>query len=584
MSVINSVRWAVRVGLFVTMLPSALHAEPTAVKLRYGFKPDKEYVYEVDIHAKAMDQKIDSRGELIYKVLSANDDQAVLRTSGSAGHFAITEHMPFPRMGPRFMRHAPNGTTVSRRGAVLISGELTHLPLLLGDLETLVLDEFPEDAKKTWDKQRELVIEETESAGHFGRGFGPPIRLGPVTTTQYTAKELATFTITEATDELVRLNKKYSLKSGEKDKAARFDMSGSGQIEFDRKEGMIKKSSMTYEFKMNESGLSVTIPVTVTSRLYSASEWAEIKRKRDEAAKVAKAAAEEAARPKPFKTDERNRLIEQLASSEDRTVIAACDRLAKAIRDDRPDDFAKPLALLLASPNAWLQAAAARAMVVWATAESEEPLVQLVKVDNFMYCQPAIAALATLKTEKAAEAVASQMHRYRSEAGKALKSMGPVAEAATIALLKNQEFWMRRETAGVLAEIGGEDALRALQALDVGRHPQEGRDVQQAIFRIQRRLATQPKDTVSRHEAKKSTSSAAKEPSKPAAAAGEMRTWRDASGRFEIEATLVAVKDGKVTLKKKDGRTIRVLLKKLSDEDRKHIESQSESAFGEGAE
>ena len=61
-----------------------------------------------------------------------------------------------------------------------------------------------------------------------------------------------------------------------------------------------------------------------------------------------------------------------------------------------------------------------------------------------------------------------------------------------------------------------------------------------------------------------------------------MRTWRDSSGKFEIEATLVSFKGQTVTLKKKDGSTIRVLLKKLSDEDQKFIQDQSRAAFGDG--
>ena len=163
-------------------------------------KPIENYQYHIEIHANIVEEKIDRQGELVYKVLSANEDQAVLKTSGSAaGQLAHLGMMPFPRMGPpRFMHRAPEGTTVNRRGTVLVSGELTHLPMLLGDLETLVIDEFPEEAKAAWEKQREVVIEETESGGHFGPRFGPPIPMpGSTTTTQHTAKEVIQFTVTE---------------------------------------------------------------------------------------------------------------------------------------------------------------------------------------------------------------------------------------------------------------------------------------------------------------------------------------------------------------------------------------------------
>jgi hypothetical protein len=586
MRVRNSVGLAVLVGVWAGIMASVARADD-APKLRYGFQADREYPYQIEIHAKIVDNKIDRQGELVYKVLSANEDQAVLKTSGSAAwQLGQLGMMRFPRMGPPFMHRAPEGTTVSRRGAVLVSGELTHLPMLLGDLETLVIDEFPDEAAATWEKQRDLVIQELESGGRFGPRFGPPIPLlpGSTATAQHTAKEVITYTVAETSDDLVRIGKKYSLKGGDKDKPGRFEMTGSGEIEFDRKEGVTKKTSMTYEVKINESGLTVTIPITVAARLFGESEWAEFKRKQEEAAKAAADAAAEAARPKPFKPGERDALVEQLTSSDDGKLIAAADRLSKAIRDDHPDDFARPLALLLSNSNAWVQAAAARALVIWATAESEDALVKLVKVDNFMYCPPAIQALATLKTERAARAVASQMPRYRGEAGKALKDMGPVAETAAISLLKNNDFWMRRETVGVLAQIGGEDAVQALQELATGLSDYDSGDMRQAINTIQRRLASQPKGAhaTPRHAAKKPAENRAKKAAEtPAAADQEMRTWHDATGKFEIEATLVSVKDQTVTLKKKNGRTIRVSLKKLSAEDQKYVQEQSQAAFGE---
>jgi beta-lactamase regulating signal transducer with metallopeptidase domain len=567
-------------------------------KLRYGFQADREYAYQVEMHAKVVEEKIDRQGELIYKVLSANENQVVLKTSGSAGQWAHLGSMPFPRMGPpMFMHQGPQGTTISRRGTVLISGELTHLPMLLGDLETLAIEEFPEEPKPTWEKQRDIVIEETESSSRFGPRFGPPMHMpGSTKTTQYTAKEVVQFTIAQNDDQTVRVTKKYSLKSSEKDKVVRFDMTGSGEFEFDRKEGAIGKSSMTYEMKVNESGVSLTIPITVTARLLSASEWAERKKKQEASAKAAQAAAAEAARPKSFKPGERQELIEQLTSSNDRTLIAAAERLAKAIRDDHPDDFARPLALALSHSNAWVQAAAAKALVVWATPAAEDALVKLVKVDNFMYCRPAIEALTTLNTAKAAEAVASQMPRYRGEAGKALKTMGAIAEPAAIALLKYNEYWIRRETVGVLAEIGGKDALKALQEIAGDGSEHESRDVREAVNTIQRRLAGLPKETSSsrRHTAGRrpargvvpgaahgAAHGAATPPQSSSAAKDqEMRTWHDTSGKFEIEAVLVSVKGETVTLKTKDGRTIPVPLKKLSAEDQKFIAEQAQAAFG----
>ena len=43
----------------------------------------------------------------------------------------------------------------------------------------------------------------------------------------------------------------------------------------------------------------------------------------------------------------------------------------------------------------------------------------------------------------------------------------------------------------------------------------------------------------------------------------EFRTWTDRSGTYHADAVLVEFKDGKVTLKKKDGTTVKVPLRTI---------------------
>ncbi|NBV46686.1 MAG: hypothetical protein EBR86_13880, partial [Planctomycetia bacterium] len=56
-----------------------------------------------------------------------------------------------------------------------------------------------------------------------------------------------------------------------------------------------------------------------------------------------------------------------------------------------------------------------------------------------------------------------------------------------------------------------------------------------------------------------------------AAAAGEMRTWRDATGSFSREAEMLRVDGDSVVLRLKEGREIRVPLAKLSAADREYV-------------
>ncbi len=68
-----------------------------------------------------------------------------------------------------------------------------------------------------------------------------------------------------------------------------------------------------------------------------------------------------------------------------------------------------------------------------------------------------------------------------------------------------------------------------------------------------------------------------------ASASGEVRTWRDKSGKFSIQAELVESDGTAVKLKRADGNVISVPVDRLSDEDRQFLESQEKMAFTGGA-
>lgn len=58
--------------------------------------------------------------------------------------------------------------------------------------------------------------------------------------------------------------------------------------------------------------------------------------------------------------------------------------------------------------------------------------------------------------------------------------------------------------------------------------------------------------------------------------AAEVRTWSDKSGKFKVQAELIEVLKDKVALKKPDGKRVEIPLDKLSDADRKFVESMEE--------
>ena len=57
--------------------------------------------------------------------------------------------------------------------------------------------------------------------------------------------------------------------------------------------------------------------------------------------------------------------------------------------------------------------------------------------------------------------------------------------------------------------------------------------------------------------------------------ANRLRTWTDTSGNT-VEAAFVKMEDGKVHLRRQDGRIAQVPLEKLSQQDQTHVAEQAE--------
>jgi hypothetical protein len=91
---------------------------------------------------------------------------------------------------------------------------------------------------------------------------------------------------------------------------------------------------------------------------------------------------------------------------------------------------------------------------------------------------------------------------------------------------------------------------------------------------------TQPPKVVAALAKEKESSDSNPATSKPsptsvsAPAAPELRTWRDRSGKFSVEAEFISREANKVRLRTKQGREITVEISRLSDDDRAVLEKQ----------
>jgi uncharacterized cupin superfamily protein len=440
-----------------------------------------------------------------------------------------------------------------------------------------VVEQLPSESKPSWTIERELgVIERSEPS--WSPHFGPFARGG--SETNRGAKERIEYTVVTQDQDSIRINKKYSLKTAPEQGVTHIDMSGNGELVFDRRLGVFRLEKMSYDIRVNEANVSVHIPLSLDYRLMSDADAA-VQKKREEE-QLAKLKAEIAARaeadkPKPLVPGERESLSKALRSADDQRVQNAAKRLSKTTAGDDPTEFSKPLCAAYKNKNEWTQAELMAALRVWAGPDAENTVIEGSRSASFMVRRQAIPVLGKFKTVAAAEAAAAQAAHNGAEVETAMKAMGPIAEPAAISLLDSSDFWVRATAANVLAEIGGKKALAALTR-ELRLHVHHAHDVETAVIAMEKRLAeagdggeTSGKDQSSREE----------DVEKPEeSGAATMGIWHAAGGAFAVQATFVELNSGKVTLKKANGRIIKVPLEKLSKADQEYATRQAKALEG----
>ena len=310
-------------GVFASIAPAQ-----DAAKLRYGCQKGGQYYYRVTVVADLPGEQMAQTGVLHYVVPSSADDQFTLKCTGRLqSSTKPTSDAPASSSGPRIAgpprgRHGPRRpaapprhfgpwaepareqqTTFDRQGKIVRQGDDPSLPFLLGRQAELVVNQFSDEAKPAWNVERELgVIERNHSSGPSSGPFG---RSG--SETHRGAKERIDYAIVGRDGDSVRISKKYSLKTLAEEGIVRIDMSGEGEIVFDKRQGVISSHKMKYQLRINEKNVSITIPYSLDYRLLNEQEVAEQEKKEAEEKKaaeerIAKIKAEQETREKGAQT------------------------------------------------------------------------------------------------------------------------------------------------------------------------------------------------------------------------------------------------------------------------------------------
>jgi hypothetical protein len=144
---------------------------------------------------------------------------------------------------------------------------------------------------------------------------------------------------------------------------------------------------------------------------------------------------------------------------------AAADRLLGMKPNPHRPVVAKKIAENLQTAELWERTPLIRALGVWATPAEVPFLLQFLRDPDINTRNEVLDVLGKLRDERAVKPVVSCFMEFntRWHAEQALKKLGPMAEKEVLALLSQPNKDMRVPAIYVLAEIGTEQSLPALQ-------------------------------------------------------------------------------------------------------------------------
>jgi len=498
----------------------------------YGFEAGKTYTYQIKIEAQTPEYTETITGESIYniKLVDAKSGHMTLTHSATLNpqrqyrQQAGIRRIGPPTMGPNLSfssYNQPREIIIDPRGGIVRYEVKMQLPYLLGSAVGLLVEPLAENDQPKWQVKREVEITATD----MERLFLP--RPMPAKATARSARETIDYSISGKKGGMVKIERKSVLATLEMvDGEPALQQSGSAIIEFDSKAGMVRTLQSKTTTLINDPGVTIKIPVSVSARLITEQEMALIQQqrrdalaKREQAMKeekekqrqqLAKTNPEMAAKqaeldriseemqkpgadfeklqpqftkliaemakmhqaaakgPKPTPIDDAaiDAALADLKRADRMLVSKGAQTLARAVPvEKRRAEVAKALEALLAERDPFARKEAIAALGGWGTPQTVPKLIAVLNEDDVFSQMAAIEALASLKDERGAEAIAKLLpqQQLRHQAKEAMLAFGPVAEKHVSALLKHKDWTMRMEACDILAEIGTALSLEPLK-------------------------------------------------------------------------------------------------------------------------
>jgi len=534
-------------------------AEVQAQSLRYDWTVNQKFSYRFEITVDEDDATTSYKGMTNYVVEAAAPEQsrvsyrgglteskAVKRSNQGQGGFGPPFGGPFggrfggpPGIPSPFSRPAfagktqtTNRITITPRGKVLAMEGDSQLPYLLGNLSLIPFEWLPEGAERDWTLDAGVSISEQDEDRRHRFGPFDPFG-GNENKTVQAASEITRYSIQSTSGSLVKISRSYNLSMPQAGDKPAFTMTGTGTWTFDQKDHVPQALDMSYQLTVKEGNTSTTVPISVKYTRISPDELARMEAAaKQEAETRAKEAAEAKARAEaPLTSDEKRAALGSLASGDSGKITKTLAELAAKTPKDADPEIVAAIEKLLASKDKAVADRANDAMSKWS------PAYQRRKSLAKAYQGPGALDSTDLVVESTTPLYVGQLVQAQR------KNYGP--------------FWRAAQVQELLA-----DGTVKLGFLTWG-------EVRDSEVVTRRNIQLAPPEL--------------EQPVKPPAAAmaapatSPLRTWSDASGRFQIEAAFVGVVDGKVNLRRADNRVIAVPLEKLSAADQAYVQQQQQA-------
>ncbi len=168
----------------------------------------------------------------------------------------------------------------------------------------------------------------------------------------------------------------------------------------------------------------------------------------------------------PADADDLTKALFALRSSQPGKRMDGAAVLARMTpRDDRRDEVHKQLAALLTEGDGFFVNSVMNAMVQWRTDETALALIKVLDRPDFGVRWEAEELLGKLGDPRAAEPLAARLKEDGIKVEPALRALGPAAEPALVALLRNPDSQVRAKSCRLLKDVGGKEALETMMTL-----------------------------------------------------------------------------------------------------------------------